>query len=146
MKHTLFFVLLVVFFQVAFALEVPVAIQSVIDGRTLEVLHPGGAITQVRLAGLGAAKREVLVRLAPRGTHGFLLVGGTSPQTRPVIGFFYLCPNLRPCTTATLNLNAEVLRQGGAKFVSNFEDAELRQMLIKAQLEAQQARRGVWAK
>lgn len=146
MRYKPFFTVLVALIHSTFALEVPVTIHSVIDGRTLEVLHPGGAITQVRLAGLGAAKREVLVRLAPRGTHGFVLVGGTSPQTRPVIGFVYLCPNLRPCTTATFNLNAEVLRHGGAKFVSNFEDAKLRQMLIKAQLEAQKARRGVWIK
>lgn len=105
-----------------------------------------GAITQVRLVGLGAAKREVLVRLAPRGTHGFVLVGGTSQQTRPTLAFVYLCPTHLPCSTTTFNLNAEVLRQGGAKFLSNFEDRELRQILIKAQLEAQKARRGVWAR
>lgn len=146
MRHKLPFALLISLIQAAFALELPVTIQDVIDGRTLEVRHPGGAITRVQLAGLGAAKREVLVRLAPKGTRGFVLVGGTSPQTRPVIGFIYLCPNLRPCTTTTFNLNVEVLRHGGAQFLSNFEDAELRQMLIKAQLEAQKARHGVWAR
>lgn len=132
--------------QAAFAIEVPVTVQSIIDGRTLEVRHRNGAITKVQLAGLDAAKREVLSRLAPKGKHGFVVVGGTSPQTSLTVAFVYLCPSFQPCTTTAFNLSAEVLRQGGARFEANFDDAELRQNLISAQAEARRAKRGVWAK
>jgi endonuclease YncB( thermonuclease family) len=130
----------------ALALEVPVTIHSVIDGRTLEVRHPGGAVTRVRLAGLDVARREVLVQLAPKGKHGFVLVGGSLPQSSPIMAFVYLCPGFQSCTHTSYNLNAEVLRHGGARFLPNFEDADLRKRLLKAQAQAQRTLRGIWAK
>jgi endonuclease YncB( thermonuclease family) len=140
------FFLILMLASSALALEVPITVHSVVDGRTLEVRHRNGAVTKVQLAGLDAAKREVLARLAPKGKHAFVLVGGTSPQTSPTVAFVYLCPYLQPCTTTAFNLNAEVLRHGGAKFLLNFEDADLSKKLLNAQLEAQKAKRGVWAR
>lgn len=130
----------------ALALEVPITIHSVVDGRTLEVLHPGGAITRVRLAGLDVARREVLVQLAPKGKHGFVVVGGTLPPSNPIMAFVFLCPGFQSCVHTSYNLNAEVLRYGGAKFLPNFEDADLRKKLREAQTEAQKTLRGIWAK
>lgn len=137
-------IMLLALMPVALAIELPVVVQRVLDGRTLELRHPGGATSRVQLAGLAQAQKQTLLRLAPRGAHGFVVVGGMTPQINPVLGFVYLCPNLRPCTTTSYNLSAEMLRLGGARLAYNFSDPQLLLRLQKAQSEARKAGRGLW--
>jgi endonuclease YncB( thermonuclease family) len=129
----------------ALAIEVSFTIVAVKDATTVTIQTGGGQRSDVRLAGISGGSKAAILKLAPVGTHGWLVVDGRKPQGKVAFGYLYLC-GAKACKEAKTLLNKELLLAGAARLDRPGADADHLPILAQAEAAARKAKRGIWAK